>query len=98
MTTTLYIPEQVDFNIYLLILLGNANLITIPAKDPMERRQGRKFQFLALGGNPRELIHGNPRHQAGTEYPIHIVDLEKKKTAPRGGRRGKIPPRQTVLL
>ena len=32
-------------DIFHLFTLRNANIITVLAKNPMERRQGRKFQF-----------------------------------------------------
>ncbi len=41
-------------------ILRKVNLITVLAKNPMERRQGRKFQFKMWEENPRELFQGKP--------------------------------------
>ena len=51
------------------------NLIAILAKNPMERRQGRKFKCSMWEENPRELFQGNPQ----TKDPIHIILWKARK-------------------
>ncbi len=62
-------------------ILRKANLIIILAKSPMERRQKKEASVLDVGGKPQRIIPGeNPRHQVGTEDPIHLVPPDRIRT------------------
>ncbi len=55
--------------------LRNANLITVLAKNPVERREDNEesFSFRCGRKTPENFSRENPHIQAGTENSIHIV-------------------------
>ena len=48
-------------------------IVTVLAKTPMERNQGRKFHFYNVAENPGNCSRENPRSQVGTKNPNHVV-------------------------
>ena len=48
-------------------------MINTISKNPMERRQGRKFQFKMWEETPQNYLRENTRSQVATSNPIHIV-------------------------
>ena len=67
--------------------LRKVNLITVLAKNPMERRQWREYQFYMLEENPRNYPKENPCTQVGTENPIYMVPPVSFDAGPGGERR-----------
>ncbi len=54
-------------------ILRKVNLITVLTKNSMDRRQGWDFKFQCERKTPENYSKENPRNQAGTENPIHIM-------------------------